>query len=137
MEECARSFIMNGYSNRFLEKYTNRIPLFVDMVIKNNEPKKLLDLMTLTHHSGNLTEADQGDGPSHTLYSTDYCASQVTCPVQVISSSDDRIAGTSHVYDLAKAISHARYHMIEDCGHLAPFENPAMWRKLVLDFLSE
>jgi len=128
LRDCAWSFMLNGYSASFLEKYADRIPSFVDMVIKNNkDPKKLLDLIVNSHVSD--------DNP----YSVKKCAEKIACPTQIIGATEDRIAGFTPVLDLAKVIeessSKVSFHEVI-AGHLAPFEQPNQWRKLILEFFN-
>ena len=130
LRECAWSFMLNGYSASFLDKYSDRIPTFVDMVISNNkDPKKLLDLLVYSHVGD--------DDP----YSVKQCAEKILCPAQIIGATEDRIAGFETVADLAKVIelssspSKVSFHEI-NAGHLAPFEQPTQWRKLMLEFFN-
>ena len=124
LKECAWSFLLNGYSEKFVEKYCDRLPDFVDMIVSTNNKESLYHLMKLTHIENNNCK-----------FSTVQCVSNINCPTQVIASSHDRIAGYKSVEDLSKAIKESHYHLINDCGHLAPFEEPTLWRKLVLDFI--
>ena len=128
LRDCAWSFMLNGYSNIFLEKYSDRIPSFVDIVIKNNkDPKNLLDLLINSH----VSDEDP--------FSVMKCSQKITCPTQIIGAKHDRIAGLIAVSELAKFItetnSNVIYHEV-DTGHLAPFEQPNQWRKLILDFFN-
>lgn len=128
LRECAWSFMLNGYSERFLEKYADRIPSFVDLVIKNNkDPKKLLDLLIYS----NVPDDDP--------YSVMKCAEKIKCPVQIIAATKDRIAGLMAVSELAKVLSQTSHNVLYhevDTGHLAPFEQPNEWRKLILEFFN-
>ncbi len=45
LHSAAWSFILNGYSKDFLNKYANRIPQFVDIVVKNNTSVRLSNLI--------------------------------------------------------------------------------------------
>ena len=54
----------------------------------------------------------------------------------MIGSSLDRIAGYDSVKQLAQMIPHAVFDEIPGAGHLALFERPGEWRRLVTKFLS-
>lgn len=120
---CAWSFILNGYSPAFIEKYEAKLPSFVDMILKSNDPLKLYHLLTYSHvYDDN--------------FSVPFCASKIICPVQVIGSTEDRIASLASVQALGDAINGSSLSIVEG-GHLVPFESPQLWRKLMLDFFSD
>jgi len=124
MRECAWSFIINGYSNAFLARNAERMGMYVDMVENSNDPAKVYHLMT---QSSKLSVGD--------LYSIAHCASLVRCPTQVIAATEDRIAGLEPVRQLAAAIPHAQYVEM-NTGHLAPFEEPLLWRRHLMQFMN-
>jgi pimeloyl-ACP methyl ester carboxylesterase len=124
MRSCAWSFIINGYSDKFLNKFATKLSLFVDIIIKSNDPKKLFHLLEHSHVVDD----------SHP-YSIPSCCPDITCKTQVIASRSDRIAGHAQVRDLAAALTNSIFADM-DGGHLAPFEEPAEWRRLVLEFLN-
>ena len=124
LRNSAWSFILNGYSDDFITKYKDRLPAFVDMVVGSNDAKKLSDLLVYSH----VHILDE-------LYSVPACASKINVPTQVIGATEDRIAGFESVRDLSKNIANSIFCEINS-GHLAPFENPVQWRKLLLDFMS-
>lgn len=125
MKECAWSFIINGYSNAFLERHAERMHLYVDMVAGSNDPSKVYNLINQS------AKTFPGD-----IYAIPHCAALIRCPTQVIGATHDRIAGVQPVKQLAQAIQGARYVEM-NTGHLAPFEEPLVWRKHVLDFMDE
>lgn len=124
MKECAWSFIINGYSPAFLERNAERMPLYVDMVAGSNDPSKVYDLIS---QSAKTSPGDE--------YGIPHCAKLIRCPTQVIGASHDRIAGVEPVKQLAQAIHGATY-LEMNTGHLAPFEEPLIWRKHLLEFMS-
>jgi pimeloyl-ACP methyl ester carboxylesterase len=124
LRNSAWSFILNGYSTEFITKYKDRLPAFVDMVVGANDAKKLCDLLVFSH----VHISDE-------LYGVPACASKITMPTQVIGATEDRIAGFEPVRLLSERIADSIFCEIKS-GHLAPFENPNQWRKLLLDFMS-
>lgn len=124
LRECAWSFVINGYSNGFIEHYHAKLPSFVDMVVSGNDPRKLHDLIRLSHST------DEGDAP----FAISTCTPKVQCPTQVIAAAEDRIAGYQATLDLAQRISSCTSTVSMQAGHLAPFEQPLVWRKAVSDF---
>eukprot|EP00596_Hydrurales_sp_CCMP1899_P010535 CAMPEP_0119036306 /NCGR_PEP_ID=MMETSP1177-20130426/3939_1 /TAXON_ID=2985 /ORGANISM="Ochromonas sp, Strain CCMP1899" /LENGTH=327 /DNA_ID=CAMNT_0006995977 /DNA_START=92 /DNA_END=1075 /DNA_ORIENTATION=- len=124
LRNTAWSCILNGYSADFITKYRDRLSVFVDMVVAANDVKKLSDLMVHSHVDAN----DE-------TYGVPACAERIYIPTQVIGASEDRIAGFESVKQLSQKIKNSKYFEIKS-GHLAPFESPAEWRKLVLDFMA-
>lgn len=72
---------------------------------------------------------------SNVLYSVQSCAGKIDIPTQVIGALDDRIANIQSCKDLSVNIKNSVFYSI-DSGHLAPFEKPEEWRKLILDFMN-
>ena len=122
---AAWSFLLNGCSHGFIEKHADKFPAFVDTVVKSNDPKKLYDIMALSHIE------DPCDP-----FSLESCSSRVTCKVQIIGATEDRIASVEGVRSLAKRIPNGMYVEIENVGHLIPFENPKLWRSHLIEFFS-
>ena len=122
IRNVAWSFVINGYSQAFIEKYESRLESFVDMVVESNDVDKLFHLI------------DKSKSAVNDTYAVDMCASKIVCPCQVIGATEDRIAGYTAVADLAATIENASFETINS-GHLAPFEDPINWRKKVLSFL--
>lgn len=91
----------------------------------NNDPEKLANLMRYSHINDDSDE-----------YSVPSCAARLRCPVQIIGATEDRIAGVQMVRMLADQIPDSIFEEV-DTGHLAPFEDPVRWRKLVLQYLQE
>lgn len=126
IRECAWSFLINGYSNEFLERNADRLPLYVDMVAMSNDPHKVYNLI---YHSGKVTSEDD-------LFSIPQCADRIRCPTLVIGAAQDRIAGVEPVRQLAQRIVGSQYVEM-NTGHLAPFEDPLVWRRHLLDFMNK
>lgn len=113
------SFILNGYSEPFIDRYRDRLHTFVDNVAKANpSTDKLVDLLAhvVTHQNaapktlpvnagstGVAAAVDNDDDLSR--FSIESCAAMVRCPTQIISGSEDRIAGTVPVKQLADMIA--------------------------------
>jgi len=124
MRSVAWSFILNGYSTAFTERYAKKIPSIVDMIVEANDPSKLGALLTHSHIPDSTHP-----------YSVASCASILSCRTQVIGASADKIASIDTVRALAAAIQSSTFVEIPGCGHLVPFENPGLWRKNLLMFL--
>lgn len=122
--ECGESFMRNGYSEEFLLKNSAKMDTFIQFVLDSNNMDRVHQLLVQSHPRNDSE-----------LYSLEACAKRVKCKTQVIAATQDKIAGFESVRQLAQSIENASFAEMEH-GHLAPFENPAVWRKLVTDFLS-
>eukprot|EP01039_Chlorochromonas_danica_P010008 gene10010-11068_t len=122
MRECAWSFILNGYSQSYIERYSSRIPSFIDMVVEANQASRLHDLIRLSHRADS--------------FSVEACAPNVIASTQIIAATEDRIAGYEACLDLAQHVPCQDVVTLQ-AGHLAPFEQPVQWRKALLDFISK
>lgn len=121
MRDCAWSFILNGYSEKFIETHHNKLSMYVDMIVQGNDRQKLIDLLRLSHAVDDR-------------YTASSCAAKLQCPTQIIGATHDRIAGLLSVRALADAIPRSSFVEMQT-GHLAPFEDPLTWRRHILDFM--
>lgn len=48
----------------------------------------------------------------------------IRCPVQIISGAQDTLTPPDVMRELAEGIPHARFDVLEHCGHLSPLERP-------------
>jgi len=121
---CGESFLRNGYSEEFLVKNAAKLDTFIQFVLDSNNMDRVHQLLIQSHPRN---DSD--------LYSLQACAKRVKCKTQVIAATQDKIAGFESVKDLAECIENSSFAAMSNQGHLAPFENPIVWRKLVTDFL--
>jgi pimeloyl-ACP methyl ester carboxylesterase len=49
---------------------------------------------------------------------------RITCPSLVVACRQDRLRSFGETERMAKHLPHARFEVIEDCGHMAPLEKP-------------
>jgi pimeloyl-ACP methyl ester carboxylesterase len=122
MRECAWSFLLNGYSEPFLNKHQEKLLPYLDLIVAGNKQERLFDLLRCSHVTSD-------DDP----FSVKRSAERVSCPVQIIAGRFDRIAGCNEVLALSEIIANSSCVTL-DTGHLVPFEDPMTWRKSILDF---
>ncbi|MGH2587142.1 MAG: alpha/beta fold hydrolase [Dehalococcoidia bacterium] len=61
---------------------------------------------------------------------------RVGAPVMIIWGKQDRLIPVSHAYRAWRWLGkRARLHIFDRCGHWPPFEHPAEFNRLVLDFV--
>jgi pimeloyl-ACP methyl ester carboxylesterase len=61
----------------------------------------------------------------------------IKCPTLVIWGKSDRVIPVAHAQVAVKNIPGARLELFDKCGHMAMYEYPDKFNKLVLDFLAE
>ncbi len=49
---------------------------------------------------------------------------RITCPSLVVACRQDRLRSLAETERMARHLPHARFEVIEDCGHMAPLERP-------------
>lgn len=60
----------------------------------------------------------------------------ITAPTLVVWGKQDRLLPVAHADVAIKALPNARLHVFDPCGHWPPFERPAEFNALVLEFLA-
>lgn len=133
------SFFENGVTANFMKRNQRSLPRMVEDVMHANCSVRLRHLLEKALASGALgmSSVDSSPASSGQL--------RLHCRAQVIAADEDRLAGNGSEERLAQVIEahHAvpgarcRLDRISSCGHLAPFERPAEWRRLVVNFLDD
>ena len=49
---------------------------------------------------------------------------RIACPAVVIACRQDRLRSLAETERMARHLPHARFEVLEDCGHMAPLERP-------------
>ena len=129
LRECAYSFLINGYSEAFINRHYDKLPSFIEMITEQNDASRLRSLIGLSHI------ADPADPLSAPCCARALSGGDVR--VQLVGSSLDRIAAVGEVRRLAGAIAGAEFAEIAGAGHLCLFEKPAEWRSAVIEFLNK
>ncbi|MGQ0581158.1 MAG: alpha/beta fold hydrolase [Reyranella sp.] len=60
---------------------------------------------------------------------------RITCPALVIACRQDRLRSFAETERMAAHLPHARFQVIEDCGHMAPLERPHELSTLLADWI--
>lgn len=118
------SFLINGYSTKFLQANYPHLSKFVAAVVKANDVQRLKLLFR-------FSMAEKPDD----IHSVSSCTTRVQCPVQVIGGSEDRLCDIQSIIALHESVAQSSLGVMADTGHLAPFEQPALWRQQLLSFL--
>ena len=61
---------------------------------------------------------------------------RITCPSLVVACRQDRLRSFAETERMARHLPHARFAVIEDCGHMAPLERPRELTALLADWIS-
>ena len=62
---------------------------------------------------------------------------RIECPTLVVAAQDDRLRTLDESRTLADGIPGARLEIIEECGHMTPFERPDVLAQLLIDWISK
>ena len=49
---------------------------------------------------------------------------RIACPALVVACRQDRLRSLAETERMARHLPHARFEVIEECGHMAPLEKP-------------
>lgn len=60
---------------------------------------------------------------------------RIACPALVVACRQDRLRKFEETERMARHLPHARFEVIEDCGHMAPMERPAELGALLADWI--
>ena len=61
---------------------------------------------------------------------------KIFCPTLVIASRQDQMRSLSEAENIAAALPHPTYHVLEQCGHMSPLEQPQKLAKLLRHFIT-
>jgi len=60
---------------------------------------------------------------------------RIACPALVVACRQDRLRKFEETERMARHLPHARFEVIEDCGHMAPMERPAELGAILSDWI--
>ena len=60
---------------------------------------------------------------------------RIACPALVVACRQDRLRTIAETERMAERLPHARFEVIEDCGHMAPLERPRELAALLADWI--
>jgi pimeloyl-ACP methyl ester carboxylesterase len=88
---------------------------------RENDPVLLERLRGMQHRLGREVRARQA-----ALVRLDGYADleRITCPALVVACRQDRLRSFAETERMARHLPHARFEVIEECGHMAPLERP-------------
>ncbi len=61
---------------------------------------------------------------------------RIACPALVVACRQDRLRTLAETQRMAKHLPHARFGVIEECGHMAPLERPRELAALLADWIT-
>ena len=97
-----------------------------------------LTTFTPTNSSATSTSTINTNAHIHpfSYYTTiECCSSKIQCKTQIIAGKYDKIAGYTEVKELSQNIKNSHFYEL-NTGHLILFEEPIVWRKLIMQFLN-
>jgi len=60
---------------------------------------------------------------------------RIACPALVVACRQDRLRKLEETERMARHLPHARFEVLEDCGHMAPLEKPHELAALLRDWI--
>ncbi len=60
---------------------------------------------------------------------------RIACPALVVACRQDRLRTFAETERMAECLPHARFEVIEECGHMAPLERPRELAALLMDWI--
>ncbi len=61
---------------------------------------------------------------------------RIACPALVVACRQDRLRTFAETERMAHHLPHARFEILEDCGHMAPLERPHELAALIADWIA-
>ena len=61
---------------------------------------------------------------------------QIKCPVLAIGGNHDQLTPPEMQQEVVRGVHDGELHIIEECGHLSPIEQPAKLNTLIADFIN-
>ena len=62
---------------------------------------------------------------------------QIACPTLVVSGRQDQVMSAALSVEMYEQIPHGDLHLLSDCGHLAPLEQPRRLAQLLKSVLED
>ena len=62
---------------------------------------------------------------------------RIACPSLVVACRHDRLRSLAETERMAKHLTHSRFNILEECGHMAPLERPRELAGLLADWIAE
>ena len=62
---------------------------------------------------------------------------RIACPSLVVAARQDRLRANAETERMVRHLPHARFAIIEDCGHMAPLEKPHELSRLLVDWVKD
>jgi 4,5:9,10-diseco-3-hydroxy-5,9,17-trioxoandrosta-1(10),2-diene-4-oate hydrolase len=117
----------SAIANRFNSPYILHKP-------ENRDPNHSLYSIAVIKEAGGKNAFKQGRGSAVSKI-PDESLQQIKNETLIIWGKDDRLFSAEHGERAAKIISNAKFHLIEDAGHLPLMDQPEIFNKILTDFL--
>jgi 4,5:9,10-diseco-3-hydroxy-5,9,17-trioxoandrosta-1(10),2-diene-4-oate hydrolase len=117
----------SSMANRFNSPYILHKP-------ENRDPNHSFYSVAVIKHSGGKNAFKQGRGSAVSKIPEE-SLQQIENETLIIWGKDDKLFSLEHGERAAKIIPNARFHLIEDAGHLPLMDQPEIFNKVLIDFL--
>ena len=101
---------------------------------RENDPVLLERLRGMQRRLGRDVRARQAALVRHDGYAD---LERIACPSLVVACRQDRLRSFAETERMAQHLPHARFTVLEDCGHMAPLERPSELTALLASWIEE
>jgi pimeloyl-ACP methyl ester carboxylesterase len=111
-----------------------RVPIIFSERFIQEEPEKLEEFVRLSLKYWPTPEGSAGQMGALSVFNVKRRLGEISCPVLVITGSEDRMMPPENARLLAEGIPGARLHMVEAAGHDFFHEKPEEVNRVLIDF---
>ncbi len=111
-----------------------RVPIIFSERFIQEEPEKLEEFVRLSLKYWPTPEGSAGQMGALSVFNVKRRLGEISCPVLVITGSEDRMMPPENSKLLAEGIPGARLHMVEAAGHDFFHEKPEEVNRVLIDF---
>lgn len=111
-----------------------RVPIIFSKRFIQEEPEKLEEFVRLSLKYWPTPEGAAGQMGALSVFNVKRRLDEISCPVLVITGSEDRMMPPENSRLLAEGIPGARLHMVEAAGHDFFHERPEEVNRVLIDF---
>lgn len=135
---CEKGQIERERSLELINK--GKFDFLINLIFKNSihDKKKYHELLpllkTMAHEVGAERYIHQLTAILNKANQTELLAT-IQCPTLLIASKEDKVMPLERSEHMAKHIKNSRLVYIENCGHMAPLEQPDIINKILSDWL--
>lgn len=133
---AGRRHLANTVIQEGIEDLSDGAPGFLSPVTVDDTPE-VLDAVRAMMNSQNAVGVASAALGMAERFDTTAVLERLTVPVLVVTGEDDRLTPPESMRALAAKAKDSSFSVIEEAGHLAPMERPAVFEKIVRNWLKK